>query len=67
MLSAGDAEINQTVFVIEAISQSAGGARPVEKLGGVVGRCTVFGSRLFAWSAGSPQSRKSPVPPYFHL
>lgn len=42
MLSAGDAEINQTVLVIEALSTSAGGARPVEELGGVVSRCGLW-------------------------
>lgn len=67
LLSAGDAEIKQTVLVIEAISKSAGGASLVQKLGVVVSRCTVFGTRLFAWSSGSLQSRKSPVPPHFHL
>lgn len=67
MLSAVDAEINQTVLVTEAISKSAGGARLAEKLGGVVRKCTVFGTRLFAWSSGSLQSRKSPVPSCSHL
>lgn len=48
VLSAGDAEINQTVPVTEDVSKSAGGARQVEKLCSLVSRCTVFGIRLLA-------------------